>query len=186
MMRLIAVCVAVGIPAWGDPPTAALVQKNDFFGHADRAPKEDTSTGIPSHDELQAACYGGEGARSDCTAMLAKAIIGHSRKCFAKHKDEEAFTACASTFCFSECGENEDCSELCDSKAKQAYGVLAGGPVTTATEEEDGASFLEVRKPEMTRSKCRVLCQRFGMKMLAKDNDKFNHVHGPTECMATR
>merc|ERR1719482_1287011 len=30
--------------------------------------------------------------------------------------------------------------------------------------------------------KCKVLCQRFGMKMLAKKNKAFEGVKGPTEC----
>merc|ERR1719321_1879251 len=35
---------------------------------------------------------------------------------------------------------------------------------------------------EMNAHKCKTLCQRFGMKFLAKQNEAFEGVKGPTEC----
>merc|ERR1719321_185576 len=35
---------------------------------------------------------------------------------------------------------------------------------------------------EMNAHKCKTVCQRFGMKFLAKQNKAFEGVKGPTEC----
>merc|ERR1719159_1920584 len=35
---------------------------------------------------------------------------------------------------------------------------------------------------EMDAHKCKTVCQRFGMKFLAKQNKAFDGVKGPTEC----
>merc|ERR550514_1072436 len=35
---------------------------------------------------------------------------------------------------------------------------------------------------EMNAHKCKTVCQRFGMKFLAKQNKAFDGVKGPTEC----
>merc|ERR1719454_579957 len=36
--------------------------------------------------------------------------------------------------------------------------------------------------PKMDAHKCKTVCQRFGMKFLAKQNKAFDGVKGPTEC----
>merc|ERR1719156_44908 len=41
---------------------------------------------------------------------------------------------------------------------------------------------LRQQKKEMDAHKCKTVCQRFGMKFLAKQNKAFEGVKGPTEC----
>lgn len=53
--------------------------------------------------------------------MLARAISGHSKTCFLRHREREAFNACASSFCFDNCGQHEDCTEFCDEKTAEAF-----------------------------------------------------------------
>merc|ERR1719316_1323278 len=40
----------------------------------------------------------------------------------------------------------------------------------------------QLRQPQLDAHKCKVLCQRFGMKALAKKNKAFENIHNPTEC----
>ena len=46
-----------------------------------------------------------------------------------------------------------------------------------------GAQALSLQLPKnMDGHKCKVMCQRFGMKALAKANPAFAKVHDPTTC----
>merc|ERR1719428_2826105 len=47
-----------------------------------------------------------------------------------------------------------------------------------------GSAHGHLRKQpaEMDAHKCKVMCQRFGMKALAKKNQAFANIHNPTEC----
>ena len=144
---------------------------------------------IPTHDELAVACYGKDGPHSDCVSLLAQAIIGHAKKCYNKHPAREDYMGCASTFCFNECGENEGCSELCDQKTEEAYGVFdkaAKSTKTTLLQLEEGK--VEIRRglrsapaaKKIDHHKCRVLCQRFMFKSLG---DEFKNIDHPNDCM---
>merc|ERR1719428_154278 len=42
--------------------------------------------------------------------------------------------------------------------------------------------YLRKQPAEMDAHKCKVMCQRFGMKALAKKNQAFANIHNPTEC----
>merc|ERR1719161_2619557 len=48
-----------------------------------------------------------------------------------------------------------------------------------------GAHGLMVGKdePQIDNHKCKVMCQRFGMKALAAKNDAFKDIHHPNECV---
>jgi hypothetical protein len=43
-------------------------------------------------------------------------------------------------------------------------------------------AHLRSQPKEMNAHKCKTVCQRFGMKFLAKQNKAFEGVKGPTEC----
>jgi len=83
---------------------------------------------IPSRAELKEACYAESGPNKNCTAVLAEAIVGHAEKCYKKHPERTNYVSCTSEFCFSECGEAEGCSELCDEKTSDAYEVFSKSP----------------------------------------------------------
>jgi len=181
---------------------AFLQQDGNFFSHSEPSPPD------ASRAELQAACYGPNGATADCTALLAKAIITHSKKCFEKHTEREPYTACASNFCFSECGESEGCSELCDEKAQQAFdffssqkresSFLETPKLVRRVSKDDTLDYVSLAQKseahfvrreglrgrnspgKIDRHKCRVLCQRFMFKMLGKE---FEHISHPNDCM---
>jgi hypothetical protein len=146
---------------------------------------------IPTHDELQVACYGKDGPHEDCVSLLAQAIIGHAKKCYTKHPAREDYMGCTSNFCFNECGENEGCSELCDEKTEQAFAVFdkaAKATKTTLLQLEEGK--VEIRRGNLLRHqpaakdidhhKCRVLCQRFMFKSLG---EAFKDIDHPNDCM---
>merc|ERR1719393_1076394 len=42
--------------------------------------------------------------------------------------------------------------------------------------------YLRKQPKQMDAHKCKTVCQRFGMKFLAKQNKAFEGVKGPTEC----
>eukprot|EP00933_Yihiella_yeosuensis_P058089 TRINITY_DN582_c0_g2_i1.p1 TRINITY_DN582_c0_g2~~TRINITY_DN582_c0_g2_i1.p1 ORF type:complete len:101 (+),score=29.36 TRINITY_DN582_c0_g2_i1:108-410(+) len=49
--------------------------------------------------------------------------------------------------------------------------------------EEAGQLKVAHQLKKMTAQKCKVMCQRFGMKALASLNSKFKGITNPTECV---
>jgi len=147
-------------------------------------------------NQIAKACYANSGPTENCVALLAKAIVGHAKKCYDKHPAREDYMGCTSNFCFNECGEAEGCSEMCDEKTEQAYAFFN----KAANKERKGKAFLQLSDEshlykvsksfnlhqrrevpkDMDAHKCRVLCQRFMFKSLGKAFEDINH---PNDCM---
>merc|ERR550537_933256 len=66
------------------------------------------------------------------------------------------------------------CCAVCDK-------VYASMPA--AKEEAPKEPLALLQMPKLDNHKCKVTCQRFGMKMLAKQSDKFEGCKDPTQCV---
>jgi len=69
----------------------------------------------PTVAKLSQECRtGGDQTSPDCAAVLAKAIMVHSKDCFKNSPDEAAYGSCARNFCGRQCGSSQaDCQSMC-------------------------------------------------------------------------
>jgi len=85
--------------------------------------------GVKMHD---AALVDSGTQKSHCAALIAKAIVGHSRECFkTSHADADEYKLCAKQFCAGQCGQHTTdggtgCSSFCTSKSLGLFTRLGG------------------------------------------------------------
>lgn len=87
----------------------------------------------PSFQDIQAACYGSNGPREDCTLLIAQSIVANSKSCLAQSRSDAGagnglqsdYESCVKNFCSQQCSSHSECSDYCVEKGKGLFDKLA-------------------------------------------------------------
>jgi len=89
----------------------------------------------------------------ECSALIAKSIVAGAKECRSQTYDKEGskdFRNCVSDFCYTKCGQNEDCTQMCESKGHAIYhrvGSLIQVEIEDAMQSPDELEELRQANP---------------------------------------
>eukprot|EP00746_Dinoflagellata_sp_MGD_P001350 gnl/MRDRNA2_/MRDRNA2_102536_c0_seq1.p1 gnl/MRDRNA2_/MRDRNA2_102536_c0~~gnl/MRDRNA2_/MRDRNA2_102536_c0_seq1.p1 ORF type:complete len:404 (-),score=103.82 gnl/MRDRNA2_/MRDRNA2_102536_c0_seq1:18-1229(-) len=136
------------------------------------------------------------GQKGRCAALIAQAIVGHSRACFkTSHADPDEYKLCAKQFCAGQCGQhttagNTGCTGFCTAKSLGLFERLGGvirakvpirpkKPLTAMTQSEvkvaarEAASEMEDAMAELQAVQQRE--KNLSERMMAKAKRQMQH-----------
>lgn len=88
----------------------------------------------------------------ECSTLIAQSIVQGSQKCWADsyQKTEHQFKDCVSNFCYTKCGHDGPCSEVCEQKGHGIYhkvNAFMQIKITSAMDDPDELAELKQENP---------------------------------------